>query len=440
MSVLTLAGKPINWANAPKPTTRVMWSKRDMYGRKVTGSLRTIAHLDHLDTLAMKKFNAGVVVIQPPFNTTVKASEGTHDFDKCSDIYIPGVGWREQERFFRANGYACWWRRPPAFGHHIHGFTLPPREGVSISDDFAVAGFKVGKYVDGGHSLYGRQITSSQIEDYYAHRTGLSGHAKDTGSWFPPNITATIFDLPAYVRRQRKAARPAKKGDDEIVNLNSHAPLARLGGEAGAALWRQWEGNVRSRANRRVRQILSVLFTMDTNKHGALPNFGAGLRRIGGRGIDLIGFRRAAGGASIKVLKRKTVNLHIDGHDCHGVRLRARFPSGLKVTFWLVHANIGRGTEQQVRNSLIRIRKAFGAAAVYNFNEIDEADVPKETRILREVFPKAQFRPVGMGTRCVTLVGRKKLKVRRGRIFTASRGMAKVSPHRVVIETTLAPK
>lgn len=209
MPVLTITGKPINWAKPPKPTDRVMWSKRDTSGRKVTGSLRTIAHLDTLDALARTQFGKGVEVIQPPYNTGVKASAGTHDYDACWDVYIPGVPWRTQEKFFREYGSGAYWRKPPAFGNHIHGFTLPPREGREVSDDFAAAGFKVGKYVDGGYSLYGRKVASSQIEDYYNHRSALAGHAKDDG-WFPTNIAATIFDLPAYIRRQRAAQEKEK--------------------------------------------------------------------------------------------------------------------------------------------------------------------------------------------------------------------------------------
>lgn len=212
MTVLTLRGQPINWAKPPKPTDRVVWSRKTSSGKRVTGSLRTIAHLDTLDTLARAEFGTGIVVLQPPYNTGVKASAGTHDFDACIDLYIPGVAWRTQEEWFRKHGFACWWRRPPAFGHHIHGFTLPPREGREVSDDFAAGGFVVGKYVDGGYSTAGRKYTSSQVEDYYRRRTGLAGHAADTGSTFPPNIAATIFNLDIYIRIQKeKTVKPKPK-------------------------------------------------------------------------------------------------------------------------------------------------------------------------------------------------------------------------------------
>lgn len=207
MAVLTTAGKAINWSKPPKPTTKVMWSQKTTGGKKVIGSFRTICHLDYLNTLAKRAFGHGIVVIQSSYNKGVKASAGTHDYDACLDVYIPNVPWSAQQDFFRANGAGAYHRKPPAFGHHIHYFTLPPREGSGVNDDFREAGFKVGKYVDGGFSLYGRKTTSSQIEDYYNHRTALAGHAKDP-SWFPPNIKATIFNLNSYVKSMKPKPKP----------------------------------------------------------------------------------------------------------------------------------------------------------------------------------------------------------------------------------------
>lgn len=209
MAVLNLFGKPIDWLNPPAPNARVKWSRKDQYGRDVTGSLRTIALLDETDDKAVRRFGTRVVVIQPPYNEGVPQSAGTHDKDACIDAYIPGVDWRVQERFFRTCGWGAYWRRPPAFGNHIHMFMLPEREGANVSDDYRSGGFTVGKYVDGGYSLYGRKVASSQIEDYYEHKTALSGHAYDP-SWFPgdtkgTSIAATIFDLDAYIERQAAA-------------------------------------------------------------------------------------------------------------------------------------------------------------------------------------------------------------------------------------------
>lgn len=207
--VLNVHGRPINWNDPPKADHIVMWSKKTSAGNPIHGSLRTICHLDRLNTLAKRHFDTYLVVLQGPYNTTVAASAGTHDFDACMDVYIPGVGWYDQQRFFRANGFGCWYRHPPLFGNHIHGFTLPPVGGNKpVSERFASHGFKVGIYVDGGWSTQSKLVTSSQIQDYYNHAFGLSGqHDRNSDkSWFPKNIDATVFDLSAYVKRQRRAA------------------------------------------------------------------------------------------------------------------------------------------------------------------------------------------------------------------------------------------
>lgn len=179
-----------------------MWSKKDKSGRKVTGSFRHICHLEYTDQQARKEFGKGISIFQPAYNKGYKPSAGTHDYDACIDAEIPGVGWLKQQGFFRRHGWGWWWRKPPTFINHGHGFTLPPQEGVDRSDDFAILGFKVGKYIDGGWSLFGRKIASSQLVSYYNKRTGLKGNAKDN-TWFPPNIKATIFDLTEFVKAQR---------------------------------------------------------------------------------------------------------------------------------------------------------------------------------------------------------------------------------------------
>lgn len=440
MSVLTLRGTEINWSRPPAATARVMWSRRDQYGRHVTGSLRTIAHLDYLDYLSVKKFGVHITVMQPSFNTGVAASEGTHDFDACLDVWIPGVSGNTQQRFFRANGAGAYYRTPAqGFVEHIHYLTLPPhRDASNVSRNYAAGGYRVGKYVDGGWSLHGRAVASSQIADYYSHRTALSGHAHDP-SWFPADISQTIFDLDAYTARKARAS--AVTGPDELADISSHGPLARLGGEAGQELWETWEGSMRGVVNSNIRRMVSAIVNSDTNKHGALPDFGPHMRRIGGKGIDLIGFIRAKGGARIKVIKRRVVNLRIDGHDCYGVKIRVTFPSGKRVTYWDVQANLGRGVGDQVfYDSCKRIRAAFGANAVYHFNEIDEADAPNEHAILGGIFSKEDFRRVAWGTRCPVLVGRRRLRVKKANVSIGSPGMAKVSPHRVVVETILVPK
>lgn len=206
-----LNGKPINWAKPPKPNAMCSWSKKDTRGRPIRGSFRTLCHLNRLNNLALAKFGVEIRVIQRDWNTGVAASAGTHDFDSTWDLWIPDVDPRVQERFFRANGLGGWMRKPPLFGWHYHGFTLPPFEGKVRSDDFRVAGLKVGVYVDGGYSTRGRLVTSSQIADYVNEAFGLSGqHTPGSDrSWFPENKAATVFDLQKYVARRARLAKAA---------------------------------------------------------------------------------------------------------------------------------------------------------------------------------------------------------------------------------------
>lgn len=207
-----LDGRPIDWRKPPAPNTKVRWSKRCYNSTKlVTGSFRHICHLNRLNNLALKKYGKEIEIIQPAYNTGVPASKGTHDFDMCVDLFIPGVSWWEQQTFFRANGLGCWYRHAPLFSNHIHGFTLPPFEGTVRSDDFEMAGYKVGLYVDGGYSLYSHQVSSSQLADYVNEAFGLADqHTPGSDkSWFPDNKAATVFDLQAYVARRRRLQEAA---------------------------------------------------------------------------------------------------------------------------------------------------------------------------------------------------------------------------------------
>lgn len=207
--VVYLDGSKVNWRKPPAANRIMKWTKRDVYGREIRGTFRTLCHMNRLNNLAIKKFNREINVIQRDWNTGVAASAGTHDFDSTFDLWIDGVDPWEQQRFFRRNGLGGWMRSPAqGFSWHYHGFTLPPREGSSISDDFKVAGIKVGIYVDGGYSTRGYLATSSQIADYYNEAFGLSGrhtpHSDRT--WFPSNKEATIFNLKKYVERRADLA------------------------------------------------------------------------------------------------------------------------------------------------------------------------------------------------------------------------------------------
>jgi hypothetical protein len=230
---------------------------------------------------------------------------------------------------------------------------------------------------------------------------------------------------------------------DEIANINSHGPLGRLGGEAGRELSREWEAKVRKAGNEEIKNGVSTTFTLDTNIRGRFPNLGAGTRRIGGKEIDLIAFRKAVGGASIKVTKRKTIKQYIDGHDAFGVRLAVTFPSGKVRKYWLVQSNLGRGVSDEVfRRHCKRLRKAFGHNAIYNLMEIDEADAAHERAIIREeIFPPSEFAFVGGNRLVMTIIGRRaRVKIVRREVKMLTAGMAQVSPARFMIKTVVGPK
>lgn len=190
MEVLTYPGlNPINWANPPKATTRVSSDYICTDGVRLTGSLRTVCHQAWLMDQAAKK---GLVwqVIQPPFNTGVPASAGTHDLDVCADGRLLGLDWPQGQTWLRKHGFDCWWRHtgswasPSAF--HFHGFTHP-NNGWTFDT-------KVGIFVPG------------QLLDYKNHAFGLAGqHVPGSDhSWFPPDPHAVAFNLAKFIRNKQE--------------------------------------------------------------------------------------------------------------------------------------------------------------------------------------------------------------------------------------------
>ena len=251
-----------------------------------------------------------------------------------------------------------------------------------------------------------------------------------------------IFRFRRRVASTRERLYAKTPNVDEISNVHSHGPLARLGGKAGEELSERWENGVREEGAKEIRAGVSTTFTLDTNIRGRFPRLGAGARRIGGKDIDLIAFRKAVGGASIKVTKRKVVKQYIDNHDAYGVRLKVTFPSGKTAKYWLVMSNLGRGvTDEKFRRHVKRLRRAFGRFAIYNFIEVDEADLARERVIIKQVFPESEFAYVGGNRKVITLVGRRaKVKIVRRQVRMLTPGMAKVSPARFMVKTTVAPK
>jgi hypothetical protein len=141
---------------------------------------RTAAHLAWTDD-RLRENGKWLRIIQPCYNTTVTASAGTHDGDGCVDVDVQGMSWADSQTALRKLGWAAWFRpyKPNVWGDHIHMVSLGCPGPVGI-------------YIPG------------QVDDYYAHRTGLIGHAPDP-TWHPADIDSTIFDYPAWVIKQEDA-------------------------------------------------------------------------------------------------------------------------------------------------------------------------------------------------------------------------------------------
>jgi hypothetical protein len=169
----------------------ITYSQPNIYGRYFKCSKRTAAHLDSTKAaLARKAKKDGksysLRIIQGSYNTTVEASAGTHDKDAVLDSEISGMDWAEAQSFLRKQGWAAWWRKPPTFGNHIHMVSLPPYK----YDWVAPVGY----------------LVPGQVSDYYAHKSGLSGHVADP-TWHPEDIRATIFNYSNWVKAQTLTAR-----------------------------------------------------------------------------------------------------------------------------------------------------------------------------------------------------------------------------------------
>lgn len=234
MTVLSYPdGKELNWdaiAKDPHRVTKmVRWDKLSKYGHVVRGSLFFIAALDEMNVKAIKKFSAGVTIIQTAYNNSVDASEGTHDWDDCIDWEIPGVSALDAQHFARFEcGMADWARFPwQGFPLHNHGFFLPPGGHVFP--------FKVGYYIDGGRSL-GLSGYSSQIDDYWHEAYGLKDlhYQSADPTPFPSDQAkmAGIFDLDRYIQKQRELSMEysewSKESKAELAGDIADAVARRL--------------------------------------------------------------------------------------------------------------------------------------------------------------------------------------------------------------------
>lgn len=226
MEVLTYPGRnPINWANPPKATTRVSSDYICSDGVRFTGSMRTVCHAAWLMEEA-KKDGLTWQVIQPPYNSGVSASAGTHDLDAASDSRLLGIGWPEGQVWLRKRGLDCWWRHTGSWSSpsawHFHGFPEP-------------AGFKFATSVG--------IFLPAQLVDYHNHAFGLAGmHVPGSDhSWYPPNIHATAFNLAAFIRTKQEETMEYKDWSDKSK--------AQLANDVADAIWNKAQVVVRTPDN-----------------------------------------------------------------------------------------------------------------------------------------------------------------------------------------------
>lgn len=127
--------------------------------------------------------------------------------------------------------------------------------------------------------------------------------------------------------------RPADNPDfPPVVFLNGHYPLARTA--AAKRLWRDCQASWISRA----REIhdsaeggFTIITTRDTNRRGPMPRLHPRERQLLVPGLDRISVIPAEPSSpnlvTVRVLRRRMVNLTIDGHDARGVELRLTAPN-----------------------------------------------------------------------------------------------------------------
>ena len=141
----------------PAPCEVITYHSTTTGGKQIRIGRRTAAHLDwSQERLSIELPGARIKILQGTYNTTVEASAGTHDFDKCLDVFIADpdgdlYDWAKAQKFLRRHGWAAWHRTPDQgdFGHHIHMVSLG---GVDCP---------VGIFVPG------------QVADYRNHAFGL---------------------------------------------------------------------------------------------------------------------------------------------------------------------------------------------------------------------------------------------------------------------------
>lgn len=175
---------------------------------------RTAAHLVWTDERLRAK-SKWLRVIQPCYHVGIGASAGTHDGDGCLDVEVIGMSWEDGQAELRRLGWAAWFRpyTPGLWSAHIHMVSLGCPGPVGV-------------FVPG------------QVEDYYAHRSGLKGHAPDP-TWHPADIDSTVFDYPAWLEDQDMSPEQAAQLDGLTKAVAGLADMVEALAEGNDAIKRR---------------------------------------------------------------------------------------------------------------------------------------------------------------------------------------------------------
>ena len=221
---------------------------------------------------------------------------------------------------------------------------------------------------------------------------------------------------------------------DRLGVLKIHLPLDR-------ALTQQLRldclNKIEARVARFRKHNVSATLLTDNNTHGGMPKWGG--HALYEHEFDYIGAAHASNGCRLKVLKRRKLDGHVDNHEYIGVKVCVTWPSGRKTKMWLVQANIGRDASAETAlNDMKRIKKAFPGHSVIGLDEIDEADDPNETMMVKKVWNPKKYHIVGLGKKSLVIVS-PKLRVPREKIMQACKGMDHITPARDLVELVISP-
>lgn len=131
---------------------------------------RAVRHVDYCLSHLIDR-PVTVRVAQGCYSTAVGASAGTHAGSGAVDLFhLPGIATDDQiRRAGRLAGWAMWHRLPCSeWDEHFHGILIGD---ARVSD-----------------------AARRQVQDYYAHLTGLADHAKDL-TWHPSPIVAFHYPM-----------------------------------------------------------------------------------------------------------------------------------------------------------------------------------------------------------------------------------------------------